>query len=120
MNARLFFDAVGGEQTEIMLRSSPPGSTIVSYAKLSEQNISLDPRLLLQENKKVRGFYLGNHTAGKTLLQNLRTVGKVKDLLANHIKINISARFSFEKINEALDYYRRNMSAGKVLLYPGT
>ena len=120
LNARLFFDAVGGEQAEIMLRTSPPGSTIINYAKLSEQNISLDPRLLLRENKKVQGFYLGNYVSERTLLQNLRTVGKVKDLLSNHIKINISARYSFDRLNEALDYYRRNMSAGKVLLYPKT
>ena len=117
LNARLFFDAVGGEQAEIMVRAAPPGSTIINYAKLSEQNISLDPRLLLRGNKKIQGFYLGNYVSEKTLLQNLRTIGKVKDLLSNHIKINISARYSLERINEALDYYRRNMSSGKVLLY---
>jgi len=118
LNARHFFDAVGGEQAEIMLRTAPNGSTIITYAKLSEQNITFDPRLLLQQNKKIRGFYLGNYTAEKTILKNLRTVGKVKDLLSNNIKINVSARYRFEEIHEALDYYRSNMSAGKVLLYP--
>jgi len=118
LNARLFFDAVGGEQTEIMLKTSPPGSTIVSYAKLSEQNASIDPRLLIQQNKKILGFSLGNYVSEKTLLQNLRSTGKVKKLLSDHIRINISARYSFNRINEALDYYRRNMSAGKVLLHP--
>jgi len=120
LNVRLFFDAVGGKQTEIMLNTSPPGSTIICYAKLSEQNPSIDPRLLIQQNKKIHGFYLGNYTSEKTLLQNLRTVGKVKDLLSEQIRINISARYSFDKINEALHYHRSNMSAGKVLLYPNT
>ena len=118
LNAKLFFDAVGGEQAEIMLRTSPNGSTLITYAKLSEQNITFDPRLLLQQNKKIQGFSLGNYTAEKTILQNLRTVGKVKDLLSNNVKINVSARYRFEEIHEALDYYRSNMSAGKVLLYP--
>ncbi len=118
LNARFFFDAVGGEQTEIMLQSSPYGSTIISYAKLSEQNISIDPRVLMQQNKKILGFSLGNYVSEKTLLQNLRTAGKVKDLLSDHIRINISARYSFDRINEALNYYRSNMSAGKVLLFP--
>ncbi|MFO7852831.1 MAG: alcohol dehydrogenase catalytic domain-containing protein [Bacteroidota bacterium] len=118
LNAKLFFDAVGGKQGEIMIRISPPGSIIINYAKLSEQNVSFDPRLLLQQNKKIQGFYLGNYTSEKTILQNLRALGKVKDLLSNNIKIKISNRFPFEKINEALDYYRNNMSAGKVLLHP--
>ncbi len=118
LGARLFFDAVGGEQAEIMLRTSPPGSTIIIYAKLSESNISLDPRLLLQEDKTISGFYLGNYIAGKSILRNLRLIGKAKGLLSGDFNIQVSAKFPMEKIDEALDHYRENMSAGKVLLYP--
>jgi len=118
LRALLFFDAVGGDQVEIMLRNSPPESTIITYAKLSEQNIIIDPRLLLQHNKKIMGFYLGNYISGKSILQNLRTIGKAKDLLSNSITIEVSGKYPLEKIDEALDYYRNNMSAGKVLLYP--
>ncbi len=119
MNARLFFDAVGGEQTEIMLKVSPPGSKVITYAKLSEQNINIDPRTLIQQDKKMEGFYLGNYTANKSTLQNLKTISNVKNLLSGDIKINVSASYDLSDINEALNQYRSNMSEGKVLLYPG-
>jgi NADPH:quinone reductase-like Zn-dependent oxidoreductase len=118
LDARLFFDAVGGEQTGIMLRTSPPGSMIMIYAKLSENNISLDPRLLLQEDKKISGFYLGNYISGKSILGNLRLIGKARRLLSGDFRIRVSAKYPLEKIDEALEYYRNNMSAGKVLIYP--
>ena len=37
LKAKLFFDAVGGDQTGIMAVSSPPGSRIILYAMLSEE-----------------------------------------------------------------------------------
>ncbi|HDZ41183.1 MAG TPA: alcohol dehydrogenase [Bacteroidetes bacterium] len=118
LGARLFFDAVGGKQAETMLKASPPGSTIITYAKLSERNIRVDPRLLLQQGKKITGFYLANYISGKSILQKLRATGKAKKLLSENITIKVSARYPLEKINEALEYYRNNMSSGKVLLYP--
>ncbi|MDT8402032.1 MAG: zinc-binding dehydrogenase [Bacteroidales bacterium] len=118
LGARLFFDAVGGKQAEIMLKASPPGSTVITYAKLSEQNISVDPRLLLQQDKKIRGFYLANYISGKSIIHKLRATGKAKKLISGQNNIRVSARYPLEKVNEALDYYRNNMSSGKVLLYP--
>ncbi|HCC70961.1 MAG TPA: alcohol dehydrogenase [Bacteroidales bacterium] len=119
LKAKLFFDAVGGKGSEIILRSSPPGSILIPYAKLSEQDFTVDPRMVLQQNKKIQGFYLGNYTSGKSIFQNLKTIRKVKDMLAGEIKINISSIHPFDTINEAIEYYRNNMSAGKVLLFPG-
>jgi len=118
LDAKLFFDAVGGEQAEIMLRISPPGSILIPYAKLSEQDISIDSRILVQQNKKIEGFFLGNYTAQRSVLQNLAAIRKVKSMLSDDIKINVSAVFPLAEINEALDHYRRNMSEGKVLLRP--
>ncbi|MDZ7738950.1 MAG: zinc-binding dehydrogenase [Bacteroidales bacterium] len=119
LNAKLFFDAVGGEQTEIMLKVSPPGSIVISYAKLSEQNISIDPRTLIQQDKKLEGFYLGSYTAGKSVLQNLKTISSVKKILSGDIKIKVAGTYDLSDINKALNNYRSNMSEGKVLLYPG-
>lgn len=116
MNARLFFDAVGGNQTGIMLKVSPPGTTIIPYAKLSETNISIDPRLLIQQNKKLEGFYLGHYTSGKSVLENIKTINKMKSLMSNGLAINISSVYPLENINKALEQYRNNMSSGKVLI----
>ncbi len=119
LNAKLFFDAVGGEQAEIMLGVSPPGSSVISYGKLSEQNINIDPRTLIQQDKKLEGFYLGNYTAGKSVLKNLKTLSSVKKMLSGDIKIKVSGSYDLSDINKAIDNYRSNMSEGKVLLHPG-
>lgn len=117
MNAKLYFDAVGGEQNEIMLKVSPPGSTVISYAKLSEQDISIDPRILIQQDKKIEGFYLGNYTAGKSILQNMKTISSIKKMLSAELKTKVSAIYGLQDINKAIDNYRSNMSEGKVLLH---
>jgi len=117
LNCHLFFDAVGGDQAEILIRLSPPGSTLVSYAKLSEQNIEIDTRLILQHNKKIQGFFLGKYTSDNSVIQNLSSVNKVKKMLAGDMEINISARYPFNSASKAVDYYRNNMSAGKVLFF---
>lgn len=119
LNTRLYFDAVGGEQTEIMLKVSPYGSRVISYAKLSEQDINIDPRTLIQQDKKLEGFYLGNYTAGNSTLQNLKTISNVKKVLSGDIKIKVSNSYDLSDINKALNQYRSNMSEGKVLLHPG-
>lgn len=118
LGARLFFDAVGGDQASGMLRAAPPGSTLITYAKLSEKDIIVDPRLLLQQDKTIRGFYLGNYISAKSILQNLRMIGRARDLLSDDHKIVVAARYPLEKTEEALEFYRNNMSSGKVLLHP--
>ncbi|MBS0010339.1 MAG: zinc-binding dehydrogenase [Bacteroidales bacterium] len=116
LRAKLFFDAVGGREAETMLRMSPHGSTIISYGKLSEQDIKIDPRILIQQDKQIRGFYLAKHSSAKSILQNLAGVRKIKNLLSNDLKINVVRKYPLEKINEAIEDYRENMSAGKVLI----
>lgn len=116
LGCKLFFDAVGGEQAETFLRISPPGSTIVNYAKLSEQNIEYDPRVILQQDKTILGFFLGNYTSGNNLFKNLKNLNRVKKMLAGNMEMKISARYPCKSVNDAVEFYRNNMSAGKVLL----
>ncbi len=118
LNAKIFFDAVGGDMTEIMIRNSPAGSIIVPYAKLSENNFNVDPRELIQKDKRIQGFYLAHHTSGKSLIENLRNVNRVKRLISAEHKIKVAARFNIEETEKAINHYRENMSAGKVLLFP--
>lgn len=116
LDARLIFDAVGGKQTKILLQNSPHGSKIIPYAKLSEEDINIDPRLLIQHNKKLEGFYLGNYVSSKSLLQNLKTINRVKKMLTDNLDISISKKYPLSEVNQAIDFYRDNMSSGKVLL----
>ena len=38
--------------------------------------------------------------------------------LSTSLKLHVSKKFRLEDINEALSYYKNNMSKGKILLLP--
>ncbi len=115
-NAKLFFDAIGGRQTEIMAEVSPSGSRIILYARLSEESFTIDSRTLLQHGKVVDGFSLPLYTRTKSIPALLKMTGKVKALISTELSSSINRKYSLESINDAISTYRENMSAGKVLI----
>ncbi|MCD4770196.1 MAG: zinc-binding dehydrogenase [Bacteroidales bacterium] len=114
--ATLVLDAIGGSQTETLIKTAPDNSTIILYAKLSEEPISLDSRLIVQSKKKIEGFLLPLWTHDKSMLQLLRYIGLLKKFIDNDFRSVIQARFPRENINDAINYYRKNMSGGKVII----
>ena len=52
LGADLIFDAVGGPQTSILIESAPAKTRIVLYANLSETDIPLNPRRIIQKDRK--------------------------------------------------------------------
>lgn len=115
-NVRLFFDAIGGKQTEIIAEVSPAGSKIILYARLSEESFTIDPRTILQHGKIIDGFSLPLYTKKKSIFSLLKMTGKVKSLLSNELSSSISQKYALESVNNAISNYRNNMSAGKVIL----
>ena len=79
MNATLVFDAVGGEFVNIALPLLPPGSTIIVYGNLSRKPVEFMPPLLVRENKKVIGFFLGHWITENGMLKALRNLFKIKE-----------------------------------------
>lgn len=118
LNATLILDAVGGEQSSILIESAPFGSTLMVYAMLSENPSKINSRVLLQEKKKVEGFYLAHWTTGKKIWQMLSYTKKVQSLATSELQSAIQQKFPLEQINDAVELYKSNMSSGKVLLLP--
>ncbi len=114
--ATLFLDAVGGSQTGIMARVAPEGSTILLYAKLSEEDFRIDSRIIVQGNKKIAGFDLGNWTHERGLINLLGDIRKAKKLISEGFQSKVHKKESIERINEAIALYRENMSMGKIIL----
>lgn len=115
-NIKLYFDAIGGTQTNELLTSSPNNSTIVVYAKLDKSNIELNPQHIIQKGKKVLGFSLGNYAADKSLFKSLKDVNKIKKMMGNKISTKVYKTFKLKEIDEAINDYRANMSKGKVFI----
>lgn len=116
LNATLFFDAVAGKETSLLLKIAPKGSTIMVYANLSGSTIEVDPRLLLQDDKTIGNFYLGNWAAKRGILQTLAAARKVQKLVSNEFASTVRKRYSLDHAQSALNDYTHQMTGGKVLL----
>jgi NADPH:quinone reductase-like Zn-dependent oxidoreductase len=116
LSASLILDPVGGNLSGELLRHAPKNSILMLYANLSESPISIDSRVLVQEDKQIQGFYLANYNSKKNLLKALSDTKRVQKLIGNELKTDIQKKFPLENINEALELYKKQMSIGKVLL----
>jgi NADPH:quinone reductase-like Zn-dependent oxidoreductase len=114
LDAKLFFDAIGGEQSKTLLNAAPNGSEIIVYAKLDKNDIEIDPVDIIQKEKKISGFLLSNYTSKKNIFKTLIDINNVKKMLGNEISTNVNKTFSLEECNSAISYYQSNMSKGKV------
>ncbi len=112
----LFFDAVGGEQTKMLVEFSPKGSVIMPYAGLSEKDSCFNPRTLLQQEKRIEGFFLGSYTSKLNMLKVLALINRAKKLINSSLKTEISNVVSPENIKDALSAYAKQMSEGKILI----
>lgn len=115
-NARLAFDAVGGELSGKVLSAMPEGGRLIIFGALSQGPCILDPRALINEGKKVEGFYLGRTMRGLSLMQRLNVTLHAQKILGQELQSEIQARVPLQEIVSGLRQYAQNMSAGKILL----
>ncbi len=116
LDAKLLFDAVGGEQTEIFIKESLDGSRIIMYANLSDKSFSSDSRDILQHGKTIEGFSLPLWISGKSIIQLLSHTKRVKAFMSASHKPLVKEKIGLSEINSALIKYREEMSGGKILL----
>ena len=116
--ATLFLDAITGSQTSLLLRAAPAGSTLVVYARLSGEDIEVDPGYLIREEKEIVGFQLGNWLQKQSLLFKLKFISQVKKHLSLQLSSHIRYTTPLAQVEEALADYRQNMSEGKIILKP--
>ena len=120
LSATLALDPVSGSYTQLLLEALPYGATVIIYGNLSGTGEGTTLRPLLLENKKLHGFYLANWMRDNGMLKTIRNLNKVRQLLKNDLRITVQNRFPLEKAQLAVDTYLGNMTAGKVLLVPGS
>ena len=118
LKATLILDPVGGEQTLRLLNAAPSGSTALIYGSLS--GIKNDPaaQTLTDPTKDIDSFYMPDWLRTKNTLQVLWNLRQVQRLAANELHTTIRGRFPLAQIQEALELYQANPTAGKVLLIP--
>jgi NADPH:quinone reductase len=120
LDATLIMDAVAGSQSSVLLDAAPRGSTLIAYARLSGNAISIDPGTLLKEDKKVIGFQLSNWLQTRGLFFKLRFINSVKRELEGTLSSRISRTFPLDQAAQAITHYREHMSEGKIILKIGS
>ena len=118
-DARLAFDAVGGDMAGVILRAMPNGARLISYGALSLQPLTLDPRAFISTGKKIEGFHLGRAIGQQKLFSRLQVVRQARHMLTHELQSEIQACIPMTEIVQGIQRYTQNMSAGKILLMLG-
>ena len=114
--ATVAFDAVAGSLTGRVLHAMPQGSECVVYGGLSMEGCVLDPRSLIFERKRVRGFWLSEWMRTSGMMQKFSASRSVQKLLKDELRTEIRARLPLEQAAEGVRLYEREMTGGKILL----
>ena len=118
LDARLAFDAVGGDMTERLLGALPRGSRLTLYGGLATQPSPILPHHPIFEGKVLDGFWLPRWVASKNPLQLLLVQRSVLALLGTDLRSEVRDRVALEAARDALAAYTRDMTGGKLLLVP--
>lgn len=119
-HASICFDAVGGEQTGLLINAMPIDSELVLYGGLSGQNIAhIDPLGIIFDRKTISGFNLMDWKADlkkgefEEILEYLQAM-----FIEGVLKTEIAGSYSIEDFLNGIRSYIGNMSAGKILIKP--
>lgn len=121
LNSKIFFDCVGGNLPGKILSLLPNGAVLYNFGNLEIKKLGVNSSSLIFKNKAVHGWWLINW------LKTLTPEEKYKwcDHIITDIKsgsdlflTKVSKNFSLKQIYEAINYYQKNMSEGKILLSP--
>lgn len=115
-NAKVLFDAVGGNMVQQLLDAAPGGSKLFIYGRLDSDECVIDPGQLIFTGNQIQGFWLTGWLHHKNLLQNINNTLKIQSLLGKELGTNIYKQYPPEQITEAIETYQHNMSKGKVLI----
>jgi NADPH2:quinone reductase len=115
LKATLLLDPVG-EQTGQYLDTLPKGSKALVYGSLANKRVEPEAPEPSQSDGRLANFYLPDWIATRNILQILIDAQRVQRLAAREFRTTIQKRFPLSEVHEALELYRANPTAGKVLL----
>lgn len=118
LNALCLLDAVCGDLTSKILKNMPPKSTAYIYGSLENDRFLVNPGDLMFKMKKIKGFFLSLWVKNKGLIGKAMMIYNLKSMLRTSLKTDVQKTFALEQINEAIEFYQKNMSFGKVLINP--
>ena len=98
----------------------PSRSVCYLYGMLSEQPVcDIDPLKLIGRGQRLEGFLLNEWLVEKSLWAKLSIIRKCQKMInSGTFKAEVQKRVSLFEVREAIPEYKKNMTAGKYLIYP--
>ena len=114
--ADVVYDPVGGDQFKAAMRACNPEARILPLGFASGEVPQIPANILLVKNLTVIGYYWGGYTRvdPKVLTDSFETL--IDWYTAGKIKPHISATYSLDQANEALELLRTRKATGKVVV----
>jgi NADPH:quinone reductase len=117
-NTTYMIDAVGGETASKIFMTLPYGAEMVCYGNLSEKEIMVQPGLMIFQDKKISGFWLSSYISSLSANEFDECSTIAQELIPTCFQSHIQKKFPLESIFEAIEFYKNNMSLGKIVIQP--
>jgi NADPH:quinone reductase len=115
LDIRLGIDAVAGETGEKILNCLPWNSKLVVYGALSELPVNVNAGAMIFQKKKIEGFWLSYWIADTEPNEFAKIVLDAQENISTDFKTEVQKTYSLDSGFEALEFYKNNMTKGKVL-----
>ena len=116
LRANVCLECVAGPIVGQIVEVLQTGGTIISYGNLSETKMSgISPLKLMAKDLKIEGFLLPYWLKEKSTWALMSVTKASKRLLD---EVVISKYYGFHQVREAVEEYKKNMSAGKIMMKP--
>jgi len=110
-------DAGGGETGSAVARALAPEGRMLVYGTLSNQPLSIDPRVLMAGHKTIEGFWLSEWARRQRVLTMLRLFRQIKKLLGEGIlDTEVGQMFPLHDVQSAVRAAATPGRQGKVLI----
>jgi NADPH2:quinone reductase len=119
LHATVAFDAVSGSMTGKLLECMCEDSVVYIYGELGREKVdNIVPASIIFHNKRIEGLMFQAWLRPKGKLGQWNAIKKAASLIPSVLRTDISAKYSLDNIEEAMLFYKKNMSKGKVILTP--
>lgn len=121
--ASVLMDAVADQDTALLLRQMPSGSTAIVYGRLEESQDPLGGKFSVADvifrDVRIEGFWLARTLKRAPIWQVIKLNRKVQQLFNDGtFNTDIYAQTGFDGFVTALEHYAAHKSDGKVILCP--
>jgi len=116
-HATALIECILGEITGKIMRNMPPQSVTIIYGNLSlTKTLNIDIMDLMWNQRMIRTQMFFSWLSSQSEEKREQVFKKIRASLDSTCKTDIAKVFKLDEVNEAYDYYLKNMSSGKVVI----